>query len=359
YIAGLSAACTLAAVWIHVWQPGPPSWYDDVTTRERMKQLRSADQWQLAHAEYVLNDTVVAVLPKMATGVFVSQASYVVDPVDSTKRFVETQLGGAQGLRARVGIVFHEAALGRYGKSNVYSRTNYFTGQDAIGPYCVTTFPLTTRNARLGIGIDYGRHDVTGRLSNLTGPCQFWARYGAPGAGVEGWLRQGGYHFASAPVAILPSPEKREWQPFGIDWRNTNRGYGRACRAGDEVACGRALNWRMEDDTMRIAAFTPDRRYDYQPRIGDHDEAMFAHVEQEFGAAKFDSFWHSTEPVDVAFRNAFGVSLNAWTMKWSQEYFGVATRGPRIAGFSVFLTVLLLAALASAVPFIAKYRAVA
>jgi hypothetical protein len=42
-------------------------------------------------------------------------------------------------------------------------------------------------------------------------------------------------------------------------------------------------------------------------------------VIRTFGPERFEQFWRSSAPVEIAFRQAFGVSLGSWTASWAQD----------------------------------------
>jgi hypothetical protein len=198
-----------------------------------------------------------------------------------------------------------------------------------------------------------------GQRRALLGPCVFWAQYGPPGAGVERWLRQGGYHFALAPATVLSKPAFRAKKLFG------DRGWTQpdiaafACQAGDAASCASAISLSgPRDSAPNFAAYQVERYEDY-PRIFNYrDAAMLAHLEKEFGPEKFAAFWHSSLAPDAAFSAAFGTPFPAWTRTWAQKWFGVEKRGPGIDALSWMLCAALFATLTFVSYMIARNRQV-
>jgi hypothetical protein len=46
------------------------------------------------------------------------------------------------------------------------------------------------------------------------------------------------------------------------------------------------------------------------------------------GEERFAEFWTSPDDVESAFLNAFGVTLERWTMRWARAQIGVPRHGP-------------------------------
>jgi hypothetical protein len=68
--------------------------------------------------------------------------------------------------------------------------------------------------------------------------------------------------------------------------------------------------------------------------LGPEAMLLLADLEAEFGPEAFGRFWRSEAPVEVAFRDAFGVDVGAWVLSWVDDVFGTVQPGPSFAGSS-------------------------
>jgi hypothetical protein len=193
--------------------------------------------------------------------------------------------------------------------------------------------------------------------SNIAGPCVFWARYGAPGDGVQAWLQHGGYHFAWEPAALLTQSVAEPRQLFGMrPYSEVNDANGIACRAGEVASCVAAIT-SPNPDSLINSAFVPTGRLSWpQYRFGIREGVLLAHLEQEFGRERFAAFWQSDQPLEPAFLAAFGTPLGEWVMDWARRYYGPATRSARVSVLSAVLTLLTCAVLAAVAVAIGRRR---
>ncbi len=354
YAALVAGACVVAAVLIQAWEP---SIYGDGQIEDlRIRVAKSLEMTSAhrLHREYSLGDSLATRLTATTDGIVIEQSEHAFLPADVFRKYVDNQLADVGTRRARLGVFVHDATAGTYkGHGNfLFARDPlYFTGTDSIGPYCFVARPLPIlQRGQVRAGPGSERIDLR--------PCAFWARYGAPGAGVDRWLRQGGYHFASAPARRLAGPDIRKPQLFGSRGFDNVDPHGAACRAGDAPRCIAAVRSPHRVDGPGYAAFAPTSRYQTDV-FGEGERAMLSHVEAEFGPDKFARFWTSDAEMEPAFAAAFGVPADTWVMAWARRYYGATTRSPRIPAGSVAITLAFIAVLAASVVLITKYRELA
>jgi hypothetical protein len=167
--------------------------------------------------------------------------------------------------------------------------------------------------------------------------CRFWARYGAPGAQLAGWLERRGYHFAEAawsPPARRPD-SARARRLFGrqAELRPELDGDALACFAGTAAAC--------RSHFLEPAGPAPARGL---PGPNLADRSLLAALEQEFGAEAFGRFWRSDDDVASAFTAAFKVPVEEWLPQWLAGTYGTSG-GPAVPLNTAALALLTLGGL--------------
>jgi hypothetical protein len=84
--------------------------------------------------------------------------------------------------------------------------------------------------------------------------------------------------------------------------------------------------------------------------LGPEALLLLADLEADFGPEAFGRFWRSDAPVEMAFRDAFGIDVGPWVLSWVDRIYGTVPAGPRLAGstttWPLGLTLALFAAIA-------------
>jgi hypothetical protein len=80
--------------------------------------------------------------------------------------------------------------------------------------------------------------------------------------------------------------------------------------------------------------------------MGVPSSVLLADLEDEFGTAAVRGFWTSDEPVERAFRTAFGTDPGSWTRRWLAGYY--ANAGRAVGPLPALPTTLSVAALLAA-----------
>lgn len=231
-------------------------------------------------------------------------------------------------------------------------------------PYCVVVYGVSNLDARIA---EHGQRavpinrflsaarrrnaepeaarDVTNPLRwDLLAGCTAVHRFGVPGEQVRRWVDEGSagtlssFLIRSSRGATVEERRRDELHVGTIlnggYFRGGGGGVVRACRAGDLVECRRLF---VPDHT---AATTPENRSGVA-ELGVGNRFLLGHLEREFGPEAFEAFWSSQEPVDIAFREAFGIRPAEWVHGHATRVDGVLRSGPT-PGLATVATALLL-----------------
>ena len=195
----------------------------------------------------------------------------------------------------------------------------------------------------------------------LLGPCAFYRAFGMPGPQIARWLDKRALDFAvegSWDHPAFPiSPDGRRWYPDSY-WPTpalvTISPAGTSCAMGNVDQCEpvvleslrlRApLVWSGNITSVSVSA-TADRWYWYErvSGLGMMEPALLAAMVRTVGREKFTQFWISSEPVPIAFQNATGESLAAWTARWAGDAYILGPTGPQLPGWNAITSLLLVA----------------
>ena len=215
-------------------------------------------------------------------------------------------------------------------------RRLYFSGVANGRPYCLVAIPMSGKTLKA--------HEARMFRSGILGQCAFWSRYGTPGNGIQHWLNRGGAHFAGSDyVSGVWEYAERLGAPE-LSSRGQSRFLlplaGQACLGGREDVCARAV---ADPQTIYGLPDVAQHVTEWDTRIAPGERTLLVKLERDFGPERFQRFWTSGAPFEAAFQEAFGVELGAW-VRDSLRPFGEISRGARIGGTSVLLTLLFLAA---------------
>jgi hypothetical protein len=199
--------------------------------------------------------------------------------------------------------------------------------------------------ARRRLAVPETALDLTHELrDDLLAGCTQVHRFGMPGAHVRAWLGRrvtGTLH--GVLVRSAHSSQGRPMDARDLDvgtilnggyFRASGSGVLRACRAGDLSECGRLFMAGLETPTAPT-------RGPHVSTLSPHGGVLLGYLENEFGPEAFEDFWSSDEPVEVAFRNAFGIPPADWVQGHAINGYGVLRAGPR-PGVATLGTALLL-----------------
>jgi hypothetical protein len=354
---------------------------------------RANDRWRLLE----LRDSIVALAPKAADGVptIIIDPSLPADVRQRLDKAVSSQwkaLVPQTALSVTLAIVV-DTAQSPHG----HIRPFHFAGSIPIDVFLPTT---ATHGACVSLAhLAGGFKNVTQlagdarsarmqnilmqdlltseTISSLLDPCALIAAFGNPGPHVAEWLRGGGWgeaRFANwdapaSPWKAVISPDAGPTKPLG--WLNGLgdatwhiRGYvappGIACLAGESGSCANILLdyrrstldsvWRSSvvssAGTNAMSFFLPSAAAPLGPAAG----SLVSEMVRTLGRERFARFWHSSLPIDSAFYDASGRSLDNWVRDWGVYMYGRAAVGPTVSGVGLATgAIILVLALAAAI----------
>jgi hypothetical protein len=352
--AGL-AALTLAALLLPLWNRTRPAGGTDAGVVDRSDELDSLDareydavgRWtQLAQ-----RDSALAYLGRLQPDGPVPQV--VLQGFATTVSPNDIQ-AVTTSLWKRIGAVdtsLHVAVI-------VQNDTTNQVGRFSWGWYHGAVF-ATRGGARWCLAVLTGyirRGEMTvsdGALELATAPCVLHAAFGPPGAAVQQWLTATRYQGARSNRWLVPAPDEfgpwerlyssmRQQLPrnaffaiaeetgtldlagllrppyeYGADGVRCLNGDNRAC--SDMVLHPAVTTWPAAripvDITMeRTSAADPSVTF---ATVRGPRQTFVAGLISQYGRERFQRFWSSQQPIEVAFQDAFGESLGAGVARWA------------------------------------------
>jgi hypothetical protein len=221
------------------------------------------------------------------------------------------------------------------------SLEEYYMGERRGRPYCLVLRTVRRPDAvHLAGESDAWLADARTPLKDsetsaprTLGPCSFPARYGAPGTGLEAWLRQGA--FGRGARERVPSEyllRERRTAALGRLPYSAHEvsAVGYRCLEGSREACREVF---VTGGTRTVPVVTRagsvlTELWAAQPGtssgadFGLADPALFADLEREFGPERFRRFWTSELDPVQSFQAAFGVHPADWVGRWARSYYG-------------------------------------
>ena len=313
------------------------------------RQLRSA---QLSWSAFDLRDSAKALIAITRQGSEVPAVAFrgfaagtAIPKADSILTNMWTNIG-ATHADAHTWIMVYN--------NTPYRRSSYsgaLISRDGAATNCVAIMPASVDSRT-------GRVYLWDNLSESLAPCALLAAFGAPGHAVGAWLGATGYAPAGSNewlTTIKPADTRFSRGPW-VEWNDRTPGrawpeemygwwqtsgfisyalmlrppyyYGASgirCINGDERSCVTGVlhseialpaaeslpaeltlsAWSTSPPATTVGTVRPP-----SPRIVS---AMIT----EFGREKFQKFWSSDQPFEVAFQSAFGETLGAWTARWA------------------------------------------
>lgn len=195
----------------------------------------------------------------------------------------------------------------------------------------------------------------------LLGTCAFYAAHGAPGPGVERWLRE--TRAASAQYIQLPGAFAGEsaklnlsvrWYGFGADAAALVR-----CRTGAEESCLRFISPDparppiFEEsrggaviDRTPLATVAPGTEVDHSGFWGGDRYllrgVLLGTLAAELGPERFGALWRDPRSLEESFRANEGRTLGAWVAEYVAARTEPYVAGPGLAMLPIALSLALL-----------------
>ncbi len=278
------------------------------------------------------------------------------DSIESALRQVDLRRQTSRGIAVGLHVVEYGA---RFQPS---LRGSALLGEHDGVPYCVAIDHVPDLEARVAefgdraiplngfLSAARRRHAQPDAAADLAHPlrsdlldgCTFPHRFGMPGHHVRAWIAGRG---VGRVEALLRSPSLASMKELrfadGVELDVLLRGgydFGsrllRACRSGNRAECQRLI--------LPDGAAPGSGRSDTGISVvtGFHD-VLLGHLESRFGPEAFEAFWASDEPIDVAFRTAFGVHPADFVQAHATRVGGELRAGP-LPGWATLGAALLL-----------------
>jgi hypothetical protein len=247
-------------------------------------------------------------------------------------------------------------------RTNRMGRTETYAGSRDGVDYCmrvvVTSAPVEAVEAQIE-ALRSGNPWFT-----AWGACRFFAKHGMAGFDVLLWLKRGGTTYARIGT---PRPTG-----FEVRSRPARRGlfgmsgitFGQPipvpldrCLSGSAAVCAGLFLTPADGGHSELRSNVESAERSPALAVGDDTgvlgpEALLllADLEADFGPEAFGRFWRSDAPVEMAFRDAFGIDVGPWVLSWVDRIYGTVPAGPRLAGstttWPLGLTLALFAAIA-------------
>lgn len=280
----------------------------------------------------VLRDSLQQVVPAIP-GSFVSG-------LDSATGYVERVLQRElpPNPRAVVGVINVDPRYGTHPQvKDLYVQRTAIAGRRGALPFCVIAVP-----EHFGEQLRFMAQEIS--WNGLVGQCHFYARYGAPGPGIQKWMDQAGARYFARQRAArnfreirLRDLSREEIARF----RQQVPLRGLKCLRGQRDVCAESVA-SLEMTQTELEQFHPMTGV---PRLMFGEGALLAKVEEDFGPERFERFWRSELPFQEAFEQTFDVQLGDWVYDWVQPL-GHLRAGARLNAVSILLTLLLVGAVA-------------
>ncbi len=247
---------------------------------------------------------------------FVAEAYLQGPDIERMMARVEREWGTLIAATGRSVVVLLDSVFGRW-----------FLDSKQIGPdRCVLHAHLNPR----------WRDRFGGRtlLELGPGPCAFLARFGTPSPSVDTWLARHSHAFIQEDMWLQPTGSsvrrRHRLREINADWRRYDRASPvlRACASGRIPACRAALELVQEPGWS--GSYYRSESFD----------SYLSELIEIHGEPAFAKFWTSTRPVEAAFREAYGKSLDEWSVEWAQRQVGqIQAPGPPWASYGITLLI--------------------
>ncbi len=180
----------------------------------------------------------------------------------------------------------------------------------------------------------------------LLGPCAYYAAFGKPGREVGAWLSRDRYAIAQLPEWTLGRRVRHVGasQPSYYYWRVRDYYRRMACAAGHRSCDDLIGSWKALRTTSPIySGLNSYRGNGVNHSLGGQAGYFLSDLLLDIGREKFGRFWSSDLPVEQAFSEAVGKSLDDWTRAWVVRTYPKSRRyGPSLP-LGTYVTSLLLA----------------
>lgn len=284
--------------------------------------------------------------------------------LDSAIRFLAPPSASIQSV-----IVARRDSQYRFPDGSQYTlfATDYLMPAATNGRVCLVLARESDLRQLTSFLVDTSSRTAGSRRSGVLrvlGPCAFYTAFGPPGTDVERWLRATGYSVAGRAqwdsVTVIWSWSRLNsgdlselsWMSFWSILRGATSGElesgplglsARACAHGQLALCGDARSSRFGELQRPLGThYAAAERWWGSNELGDVFLSDLVRLE---GRDRFLRFWRSAQPVEQAFSETFGMSIDEWTHRWLLGNISEPRFGPGIRFGSVLVGLGLTAAL--------------
>jgi hypothetical protein len=219
------------------------------------------------------------------------------------------------------------------------------------------------------------RNNLRSQVSQAVAPCVMRAVLGQPGPEIARWMASRGYDLATSIGWAVGGNAGLQYGDLWFDRFEWNQAampelmarvvgalpapyeYSVAaagCAGGRLARCGELVLRRSKDHpTSGPIRISPVYGVRYGG-LGGHTGVFVSDLIQERGLGNFRHFWTSALPVEAAFSQIYGVSLDDWTRHWVRHRVGEVDLGApmhplgTLAGLLAGLIVVAVTAAAAA-----------
>jgi hypothetical protein len=220
----------------------------------------------------------------------------------------------------------------------------------ASGDVCLSIIRLHSLDytlSRIARLLQYGTRWDSGETEPVTafGPCAFFAAYGKPGPRIAEWLANRDYAPAMSSNwnrqgetglwRFAPGEIIGAWFSNYSDISLTTL-EGRRCWLGNTSECeATVLSPVQRAPAFRRIAGVYDGDVRYTNPWSRNEGRFLTDMLREIGDGKFAQFWTSPETPAVAFHNATGETLGAWTHRWVNRIYGRTIQASKVPASSM------------------------
>lgn len=254
-----------------------------------------------------------------------------------------------------------------------YGRRTQILPPATDGHTCVVELPFAWNQRWILRSSDTRRSDELDLwLTQGIGPCGFYATFGRPGPLVEQWLLERSFDLAweNWTTPIFREPDEPAQLGRLVARLTRWGGDARYARSLDALACQAGHLDRCRTVLFRPDTISPEaRRLHAVPGVVTqswgwsarfpHSHRFLADLVRETGRDRFAAFWRSPQPVDRAFDDAMGMSIEQWTARWQRARMGGMSIGAGVRWSSALLGMLVAGICVAAVAALSRRRQVA
>ena len=244
------------------------------------------------------------------------------------------------------------------------------------GHTCLVIIPgVLQQGDQDGFPHGWWRDTLRRQIGWAVSPCVLRAVLGAPGAEVARWMAARGYDLGASIRWALGGTTGLQYYDFWFDryeWRETGMpeltmrivgvlpapyqyaGGAAGCAGGRVRRCAELITRTPKRGAPNGPIRIADGYLVRNAGLSGQNASFVADLIADRGLDNFRRFWRSPLPVEAAFEEAYGTSLDDWTRGWVRQRVGTVELGAPLhvpgvlAGLLVVVLVVALTAMGAA-----------